>query len=191
MELGAYGGDERYCKIEAQAEQIEQLLITEGVKAIPRKSLEIVLDFDATDDPLHGHREGAYFHGYYKSYCYLPLYEQFCCARGDMENRIKEQQLDLFSDRTSTHLKGSDQLRLWFSAFANLDRDPTDCSPQSPNSGSLVESRGGAVSTEGSVSTPPLIKPDVRISRIRLSDQGGFMLSPTGGTSWLVPSGSG
>jgi len=33
-----------------------------------------VLDFDATDDPLHGSQEGAYFNGYYREYCYLPLY---------------------------------------------------------------------------------------------------------------------
>jgi hypothetical protein len=49
-----------------------------------------------------------------------PLYEDFYCARGDMENRIKEQQLDLFADRTSTRAMASNQLRLWFSAFAHL-----------------------------------------------------------------------
>ena len=48
------------------------------------------------------------------------LYEKFYCARGDMENRIKEQQLDLFADRTSTHWMASNQLRLWFSTFAHL-----------------------------------------------------------------------
>ena len=48
------------------------------------------------------------------------LYEEFYCARGDMENRIKEQQIDLFADRTSTHWMASNQLRLWFSAFAHL-----------------------------------------------------------------------
>lgn len=47
-------------------------------------------------------------------------YEQFYCARGDMENKIKEQQLDLFADRTSTHFMASNQLRLWFSSFAQL-----------------------------------------------------------------------
>ena len=45
----------------------------EGVKAIPRKSREIVLDFNATEDPLHGAQEGGFFHRYYRSYCYLPL----------------------------------------------------------------------------------------------------------------------
>jgi hypothetical protein len=274
--------DARYCKIQAQPDEIEALLIKRGVKAIPRKSAEIVLDFDATDDPLHGSQEGAYFNGYYRDYCYLPLYcfcgniplfaklrdckrdasdgtvealqkivrairqrfgrkvriivradsgfareaimswceanevfyciglgrndrlrerleanfeslrsqiqaakvqspcrsftefeystlktwtkarrvigkaeilpkgdnprfivtnlpkdgwgdatqaarfeplalyENFYCARGDMEYRIKEQQMDLFADRTSTHWMASNQLRLWFSAFAHL-----------------------------------------------------------------------
>jgi Transposase DDE domain group 1 len=282
LELSAEALDGRYRKIQAQPDQIEALLIQRGVKAIPRRSAEIVLDFDATDDPLHGNQQGAYFHGYYRSYCYLPLYcfcgniplwaqlrdckrdasagtvealqkivpairqrfgpkvriivradsgfarepimawcegngvfyclglarnerlqkqlqaafeslksqikegklespcrsftefeyatldswsrarrvigkaevlpegdnprfivtnlpqdgwgelaqaarfapaalyEQFYCARGDMENRIKEQQMDLFADRTSTHWLASNQLRLWFSAFAHL-----------------------------------------------------------------------
>jgi hypothetical protein len=52
------------------------------------------------------------------------LYEQLYCARGDMENRIKEQQLDLFADRTSTHWLSSNQLRLWFAAFAHLMMHP-------------------------------------------------------------------
>ena len=46
------------------------------------------------------------------------LYENHYCARGEMENRIKEQQLGLFADRTSTHHLSSDQLRLWFSTAA-------------------------------------------------------------------------
>ncbi|PIE52095.1 IS1380 family transposase, partial [Candidatus Fermentibacteria bacterium] len=48
------------------------------------------------------------------------LYEKVYCARGEMENRIKEQQLDLFADRTSTHWVSSNQLRLWFSTFAYI-----------------------------------------------------------------------
>jgi len=46
---------------------------------------EIILDLDATDDPLHGHQEGRFFHGYYDGYCYLPLYifcgEHLLCAK--------------------------------------------------------------------------------------------------------------
>ena len=273
LELGALGGDARYKKILPDASKIEALLLEQGVRAIPRRSREIILDMDATDDPLHGSQEGAFFHGYYKAYCYLPLYcfcgtiplwaqlrdakrdasegsvealekivaairgrfggkvkiilradsgfareaimswceangvdyclglarnnrlaarlgkafgelherlergeiqkpcrqfeeieyrtrqswsrtrrvvgkaeilekghnprfivttldpvryeaatayEKTYCGRGDMENRIKEAQLDLFADRTSTHWMASNQLRLWFSAFAHL-----------------------------------------------------------------------
>jgi len=46
------------------------------------------------------------------------LYEDVYCARGEMENRIKEQQLMLFADRTSTHWMRSNQIRLWFSSVA-------------------------------------------------------------------------
>ncbi len=46
------------------------------------------------------------------------LYEKIYCARGDMENRIKECQLDLFADRTSTATMQANQLRLWFASIA-------------------------------------------------------------------------
>ena len=52
--------------------------------------------------------------------CSRTLYEKYYCACGDMENRIKEQQLDLFADRTSTGWMSSNQLRLLFSAFAYI-----------------------------------------------------------------------
>jgi DDE family transposase len=48
------------------------------------------------------------------------LYEELYCARGEMENRIKEQQLCLFADRTSTHFLASNQVRLWFSSVAYI-----------------------------------------------------------------------
>jgi hypothetical protein len=46
------------------------------------------------------------------------LYENLYCARGDMENRIKECQLDLFADRTSAATMRANQLRLWLASFA-------------------------------------------------------------------------
>jgi hypothetical protein len=49
-----------------------------------------------------------------------PLYEEFYCARGQMENVLKQQLLDLKADRLSTHHMGSNQLRLWLSALAYL-----------------------------------------------------------------------
>jgi len=51
------------------------------------------------------------------------LYEKFYCARGNMENRIKEQQMDLFADRTSTHWMASNQLRLWFFGLCSSDHE--------------------------------------------------------------------
>src|SRR5208283_3424987 len=53
-------------------------------------------------------------------FCAQKCYEDFYCARGDMENQIKQQYLDLDAARTSTHWMASNQLRLWFSAFALL-----------------------------------------------------------------------
>jgi len=67
----------RYKKIAASMEKIEQLFVDSFVGAFDEPPEEIVLDFDATDDPLHGHQLGRFFHGYYKRYCYLPLYV-FC-----------------------------------------------------------------------------------------------------------------
>ena len=262
------GSASRYKKIAYHPEQIEALFVEVFLDSFEHAPEEIILDFDATDDPLHGNQEGRFFHGYYGCYCYLPLYvtcgehllvaklreanqdasagsvdvlaylvqrirarwpavhiilrgdsgftrepimawceandidyvlglaknsrllgsigremenahvgyiqtatasrvfTQFCyrtqktwstarrviakaehlakgpnprfivtslsdtyaceqklyenvyCARGDMENRIKEQQLDLFADRTSSHTMRANQLRLWFSSLA-------------------------------------------------------------------------
>ena len=49
------------------------LRLAETIRSIARKSRQIVLDFDATDDPLHGTQQGHFFHGCYGRYCYLPL----------------------------------------------------------------------------------------------------------------------
>jgi hypothetical protein len=258
----------RYKKIVCHPEKVEALFVDVFLDSFAQAPEEIILDFDATDDPLHGNQEGRFYHGYYGCYCYLPLYvtcgdhllvaklrkadidasagskevlaylverirarwpqvriiaradsgfarddfmtwceendvyyviglaknsrllqkigkelvaardahrqtgeatrvftqfsyrtrkswscsrlviakaehlskgpnprfivvhlpkdyatpqamyEKIYCARGEMENRIKEQQLDLFADRTSTHLMTSNQLRLWFSSLA-------------------------------------------------------------------------
>lgn len=260
--------DARYKKVVYHPDKIEKLLVDIFLHSQKTPPEEIILDFDATDDPLHGNQEGRFFHGYYDCYCYMPLYvtcgdhllvaklreadqdasagsveilarlvphirerwpnvrivvrgdsgfareaimawceahdvfyilglaknsrllarignaqvaacarhlltgnaarvftdfqyrtldswstsrhviakaeylrkgfnprfivtnlpgdygdnrtlyEDKYCARGDMENRIKEQQLDLFADRTSTHTLRANQLRLWFSSLA-------------------------------------------------------------------------
>jgi Transposase DDE domain group 1 len=67
----------RYQKISHDPAAIEALLVTLFLDAHKKPPRQIVLDLDATDDPLHGDQEGRFFHGYYNSYCYLPLYV-FC-----------------------------------------------------------------------------------------------------------------
>jgi Transposase DDE domain group 1 len=259
---------DRYRRVAVDGEAVDRFFVDLFLDSHEQAPKQIILDIDATDDPLHGNQEGRFFHGYYGCYCYLPLYifcgdhllcarlrrsnidasegsveelsriigqirqrwpkvkilvradsgfareelmswceqegvdfvlglarnarleealedaferaearcaksgepervyedftyqtreswsrprrvigkaeitwhgpnprfvvtslsprvaraqrvyEQLYCARGDMENRIKEQQLDLFATRTSAHLMRVNQLRLWFSSVA-------------------------------------------------------------------------
>jgi hypothetical protein len=213
LELHPRVGHDRYHKIRPDGAAIERLFVDMFLEAHTRPPAEIVLDLDATDDPLHGQQEGRFFHGYYGGYCYLPLYifcgehllaarlrpanidasagaqqelerivaqirarwptirivvradsgfarealmgwceangvdyllglaknarlvraigaelqqaaraaalyEERYCARGEMENHIKEAQLDLFADRLSTATFRANQLRLWLSSAA-------------------------------------------------------------------------
>lgn len=67
-------GKSRYQKIVYHPEKIEKLLVDCFLDAHCEAPESIVIDFDATDDPIHGDQEGRFFHGYYGNYCYLPLY---------------------------------------------------------------------------------------------------------------------
>jgi Transposase DDE domain group 1 len=67
----------RYHKIGHDDAAVERLLVELFLEAHPRAPKQIILDLDATDDPIHGRQEGRFFHGYYDCYCYLPLYV-FC-----------------------------------------------------------------------------------------------------------------
>jgi len=84
LELGGEAPS-RYKKIHYRPEAIDELLMRVFLEAHPEAPEQIVLDLDTTDLPLHGHQEGRFFHGYYDSYCYLPLYifcgEHLLCAR--------------------------------------------------------------------------------------------------------------
>ncbi len=64
----------RYHKISYDGPAIERLLVDLFVEAHRHAPKQIILDLDATDDPVHGEQEGRFFHGYYGHYCYLPLY---------------------------------------------------------------------------------------------------------------------
>jgi hypothetical protein len=75
----------RYKKIVYDSQSMDRLLVELFLEAREQPPERIVLDVDATDDPVHGNQEGRFFHGYYGDYCYLPLYilcEEFVlCAR--------------------------------------------------------------------------------------------------------------
>ena len=77
LEHAPCGSPTRYHKIGHDGAAIERLFVDLFLEAHARAPRRIVLDLDATDDPLHGEQEGRFFHGYYGGYCYLPLYV-FC-----------------------------------------------------------------------------------------------------------------
>ena len=70
----AVSEEERYKKIAMGQAAVDRLLVDVFLQAHREPPQEIVLDLDATDDPVHGNQEGRFFHGYYGHYCYLPLY---------------------------------------------------------------------------------------------------------------------
>ena len=74
LETAPASGDARYHKIEVDDAAMEEVFLALYVAAHKSPPKRIVLDLDATDDPLHGAQEGRFYHGYYRCHCYLPLY---------------------------------------------------------------------------------------------------------------------
>src|SRR5208337_1052278 len=83
--LELVGRTGRYHKIGYSADALDRLLADLYIESHATPPTQIVLDLDATDIPLYGHQPERFFHGYYDSYCYLPLYifagDQLLCAR--------------------------------------------------------------------------------------------------------------
>ena len=82
----------RYHKISHDAAAIESLFVELFLDAHKKPPRQIVLDLDATDDPLHGNQEGRFFNGYYDCYCYLPLY--VFCGRHLLAARLRRANVD-------------------------------------------------------------------------------------------------
>lgn len=91
LELSS-GAPSLYHKISHDPEAIADLFVTLFLEAHRRAPKQIVLDLDATDDPLHGHQEGRFFHGYYDGYCYMPLY--IFCGRHLLTARLRPSNID-------------------------------------------------------------------------------------------------
>lgn len=82
----------RYHRISHDPQAIEDLFVTIFLEAYKKAPRQIILDLDATDDPIHGNQEGRFFHGYYDSYCYLPLY--IFCGRHLLAARLRRSNID-------------------------------------------------------------------------------------------------
>ena len=83
---------DRYHRIGHDPRAIEGLSVALFLEAHARPPERIVLDLDATDDPLHGHQEGRFFHGYYDCHCYLPLY--IFCGRHLLAAKLRRSNID-------------------------------------------------------------------------------------------------
>ena len=82
----------RYHKIGHDGAAIERLFVDLFLEAHAAAPAEIILDLDATDDPVHGEQEGRFFHGYYGGYCYLPLY--VFCGRHLLAAKLRPANID-------------------------------------------------------------------------------------------------
>jgi hypothetical protein len=82
----------RYARLAADTAAIEKLFVDLFLDAHKSAPKQITLDLDATDDPLHGHQEGRFFHGYYDCYCYLPLY--VFCGRHLLAAKLRQSNAD-------------------------------------------------------------------------------------------------
>ncbi|MGC1588315.1 MAG: IS1380 family transposase [Rhodomicrobium sp.] len=83
---------DRYRKISLDEDAMKELFVSlfvQSRKAVPRR---LILDLDATDDPVHGNQEDRFFHGYYKCYCYLPLY--IFCGRELLLAKLRPANID-------------------------------------------------------------------------------------------------
>jgi hypothetical protein len=84
--------NQKYKRIDYREEAVDELLVDAFLDSSRRAPKRIVLDVDATDDPLHGHQEGRFFHGYFDCYCYLPLY--IFCGDHLLYAKLKTANLD-------------------------------------------------------------------------------------------------
>lgn len=82
----------RYHKISHDPQAIEALFVDLFLEAHTKAPKQIILDLDATDDPIHGDQEGRFFHGYYGGYCYLPLY--IFCGRHLLVSKLRRSNID-------------------------------------------------------------------------------------------------
>jgi len=92
LEHAPKADDDRYRKLCVNESAMKRLFVNLFLKAQATPLERIILDLDATDDPIHGDQEGRFFHGYYRCYCYLPLY--IFCGRELLLAKLRPANID-------------------------------------------------------------------------------------------------
>jgi len=128
LEHAPRAADDRYRKISVDSGAMEGLFVNlfiQASKAVPRR---LILDLDATDDPVHGNQEDRFFHGYYKCYCYLPLY--IFCGRDLLAAKLRPANIDAAAGSKEEIARIVAQLRekwpdveIWLRADAGFCRE--------------------------------------------------------------------
>ena len=120
--------DGKYKKISADTDAIDRAFVELMLQAYSAPPSRIIIDADATDDPLHGEQEGRFFHGYYGHYCYLPLY--LFCGRHLLVARLRESNIDASRgiveelERVVAQIRSAwPEVEIWVRADAGFARD--------------------------------------------------------------------
>jgi DDE family transposase len=92
LEHAPESAEDRYRKFTVNGEAMKALFVDLFIQTYRSPPGRLILDLDATDDPLHGHQEDRFFHGYYKCYCYLPLY--VFCGRDLLLAKLRPANID-------------------------------------------------------------------------------------------------
>ena len=128
LEHAPAGSPGRYHRISHDPTKLETLLVDLFLEAHAKPPKRIIIDLDATDDPLHGHQEGRFFHGYYGCYCYLPLY--VFCGHHLLAAKLRPSNIDASAgareeiERIVTHIRARwPRVRIWLRADAGFARD--------------------------------------------------------------------
>src|SRR5262245_6423773 len=128
LEHGPLSGASRYHKISVDDAAMEQVFVDIFIAAHETPPKRLILDLDATDDPLHGSQEGRFFHGYYRCYCYLPLY--IFCGRHLLVAKLRRANIDASAGAreeiariVAALRKAWPEVEIWLRADSGFARD--------------------------------------------------------------------
>ena len=122
-------GRDRYRRIGHDPSAIEALSVEPFLDTHEKPPARITLDLDATDDPIHGHQEGRFFHGYHDGYCYLPL--RIFCGDHLLAAKLRRANIDSGAGATDEVARIVAQTRTRWPRVKNpAPRRPYPCRPR-------------------------------------------------------------